>query len=370
MIADLRTSEAVPIEALDVEAYKIPTDAPESDGTLEWDATTLVVVHLRAGGERGIGYTYADAATARVVADDLREVVVGGDALSPPSLWDAMVARVRNLGYCGITAMAISAVDCALWDLKAKLHGVPLAVLLGMRRRRVPIYGSGGFTSYSPARLQEQLAGWIAMGIPRVKMKIGRDPRADASRVGAARDAIGPEAELFVDANGAYARKPALEHAARFAALGVSWYEEPVNHLDHEGLRLVRDRAPAEMEISAGEYGYDLRDFARLVDAGAVDVLQADVSRCGGVTGFARVDALCAARDVPLSTHCAPLLSLHAACAAKKLRHMEWFHDHVRIERMLFDGVPSAVGGRIEPDLTRPGIGFELKRADAAAYAV
>jgi len=358
------------IERLDVSTYIIPTDFPESDGTLAWDKTTLVLVEPTAGGVRGLGYTYADTATARLIKDLLAGVVQGRDAMAVTGAWAAMVHAIRNLGRPGIVSMAISAVDAALWDLKARLLNVPLVTLLGVVRECVPVYGSGGFTSYSTAQLQKQLAGWAAEGITRVKMKIGRHPADDCERVHAARAAIGADAELFVDANGAYSRKQALAFAQTFTEYGVSWFEEPVSSDDLDGLRLIRDRAPAGMDITAGEYGYDLFYFRRMLDAGAVDVLQADATRCGGITGFLRVSALCEACPLPLSAHCGPSLHAHPCCAVTPVRHVEYFHDHVRIEHMLFDGALTPVKGALHPDLSRPGLGLEFKRADAQRYAV
>lgn len=357
-----------PVGRLEASAYRVPTDAPESDGTFAWDATVLVLVEASAGGETGIGYSYADAATATFAREILAPVVVGGDAMGVPGLWSRMDAAVRNLGRAGVARMAISAVDAALWDLKGRLLGLPLVTLLGAIRDEAPVYGSGGFTSYSGERLAEQLGGWVAAGIPRVKMKVGTDPGADPDRVKIARDAIGPGAALFVDANGAYSRKQALAMAGRFAELGVSWFEEPVSSDDLEGLRLIRDRGPAGMEIAAGEYGYDAFYFRRMLDAGAVDVLQADATRCGGITGFLRAAALCEAAGLDLSAHCAPALHVHLGCAAPRFRHLEYFHDHDRIEHLLFDGAPTPVGGALRPDLSRPGLGLEFRRSDAARY--
>jgi L-alanine-DL-glutamate epimerase-like enolase superfamily enzyme len=360
----------IPVDELEVGAYTIPTDAPEADGTLAWDATTIVVVHAHGAGERGLGYTYADVSTAKLVASKLAGVVQGRDAMAPQAAWEAMVEQTRNLGRPGITSMAIAAVDSAMWDLKARTLGVPLCKLLGMAHDRVPVYGSGGFTAYSNDRLAEQLGGWVARGIPRVKMKVGSNPDQDPERVRVARDAIGPDPRLFVDANGAYSRKQALDLAGRFAdEARVSWFEEPVSSDDLEGLRLVRDRAPAGMEIAAGEYGYDAPYFRRMLEAGAVDVLQADVTRCAGITELLRVDALCRARGLPLSLHCGPAIHLHPATALEQLAHLEYFHDHVRIEHMLFDGVAEPVDGALQPDLDRAGNGLELKRSDAERHA-
>jgi len=284
--------------------------------------------------------------------------------------WQAMVAAIRNLGRPGIASMAIAGVDNALWDLKAQLLDIALVSLLGGIRDCVPVYGSGGFTSYSTATLAKQLRGWVDAGITRVKMKIGREPANDVARVRHAREAIGPDTELFVDANGAYSRKQALRFADAFAALDVRWFEEPVVSDDLEGLRLIRDRAPASMDISAGEYGYDLVYFRRMCAAGAVDVLQADATRCAGITGFMQTAALADAFLLPLSSHCAPSIHVHPCCAAPRVRHLEYFHDHVRIERMLFDGAIDPVGGALAPDFGRPGIGLAFKRADAQGFQI
>ncbi|MGH3029441.1 MAG: enolase C-terminal domain-like protein [Gaiellaceae bacterium] len=363
-----RTEHAV--ERLDVAAYTVPTDRPESDGTLEWDSTTIVIVELAAGGERGLGYTYADASAAQLIDRRLRKIVEGADAMDVGAVWEATIGAVRNIGRPGIAASAISAVDAARWDLKARLLDLPLVRLLGAVRAAVPVYGSGGFASYTIGELGEQLGHWVAAGIPRVKMKVGRKPEEDLARVRAAREAIGPDAELFVDANGAYDRKQALAFAEAFALEGVSWFEEPVSSDDLEGLRLLRDRAPAGLEISAGEYGYDPWYFRRMLESGAVDVLQADASRCLGITGFLRAAALADAYHVPLSAHTAPSLHVHPCCALPIVRHLEWFHDHARIERLLFEGAPEPSSGELAADLSRPGLGLELRRADAERYAI
>jgi L-alanine-DL-glutamate epimerase-like enolase superfamily enzyme len=366
----VQSRAAVRIEKLQVQAYRIPTDFPESDGTFEWESTTLVTVHATAGNRRGFGYSYADTSTARLIHDLLAGVVIGRDAMSVRGAWRALLEATRNLGTVGIVAMAIAAVDSALWDLKARLLELPLLTLLGAVRDCVPVYGSGGFTSYPVERLQAQLDGWVSAGIPRVKMKIGRDPLADPARVRAARQAIGPDAQLFVDANAAYSRKQALGLAQTFADQGVSWFEEPVSSDDLAGLRLLRDRAPAGMDIAAGEYGYDLVYFRRMLDAGAVDVLQADATRCAGITGFLEAGALCAAYLMPLSAHCGPSIHAPVCCALAPVRHVEYFHDHARIEHMLFDGVLTPVDGCLRPDVSRPGLGVELKEADARRFAV
>jgi L-alanine-DL-glutamate epimerase-like enolase superfamily enzyme len=359
-----------PIETVQASAYRIPTDSPEADGTMSWDATTLVVVHVTAGDDKGLGCTYADATAASLARDFLGKAIANQDSFDIPGCWMAMQRSVRNLGRSGLAACAISAVDNALWDLKAKALDLPLAALLGRCRERVPIYGSGGFTSYSSRQLREQLSGWVERdGCRFVKMKVGSDPDHDPERVMDAKDAIGAH-ELFVDANGAFSVKEALAFAEACADADIRWFEEPVTSDDLPGLRLMRERAPEEIEIAAGEYTYTLDDARRMLEANAVDVLQADATRCGGISGFMQIGALCEAHHIDLSAHCAPSMHRHVGCAVPRLRHIEWFHDHVRIEQMLFDGAPVAQDGTIEIDASRPGHGLAFKSRDAGRYRV
>jgi len=360
-------THAGPVTAVHASAYTIPADAPESDGTFAWDQTTLVVVEVEGAGERGLGYTYGDASIGAIATGVLAKAVEGVDALDTGAAHAKADAALRNIGRTGPGAMALSALDVALHDLKARVLGIPLWRMLAAVRDRVPIYGSGGFTSYDNGQLHDQLAGWVGEGIARVKIKVGRDPDRDEHRLDVARAAIGDGVELMVDANGAYDRRQAILWAERYAARGVGWFEEPVTSDDPRGMALVRDRAPGGIEIAAGEYVWREPDALGLIDA--VDVLQVDVTRCGGITTALRIDALARARSMPTSIHCAPALSAHAGAAMVTLRHLEYFHDHVRIERMLFDGVAEVgEGGVLVPPADRPGLGLELKHAAAERY--
>lgn len=357
------------IEKLDVSAYTIPTDRSESDGTLAWDSTTLVLVRLSAGGKTGNGYTYSAPAAARLIEGQLKPWVCGAEALDVPRIHEVMLRELRNLGVTGIAAMAVSAVDNALWDLKARLLETPLNCLLGVVRDSVPVYGSGGFTSYSEAELRGQLYGWAAEGIRWVKMKVGREPARDPERVRAAREAVGPNTGLFVDANSAYDRKQALGFMHRFAdESDVRWMEQPLAPEDHDGMRFLRKSGPPCMELTDGEYAWRPTDIRTMIEADTVDVVMADITRCGGVSAFMKIGALCEAWRLPLSSHCAPLLHLHPACALPAFRHAEYFHDHVRIEHMLFEGMPSLSDGALRPDPAAPGFGFVFKESDAQHY--
>jgi L-alanine-DL-glutamate epimerase-like enolase superfamily enzyme len=352
-----------------VASFTIPTDAPEGDGTLTWNSTTLIVVKLGCDEHEGIGYTYSHKAAAPLARDLIEKVVGGANPLDTNAIFTAMRREQRNYGREGVAATALSAIDIAVWDLKAKMLGVPLVSLLGQQRASAPVYGSGGFTTYDDRQLRDQFHNWMNDGITRMKMKVGANAGDDIRRVGVAREAIGGYGDLYVDANGGYTRKQALSFAERFChEYRVAWFEEPVSSDDLEGLKIVRDGAPAGIEIAAGEYGFTAMYLQRMLEANCLDVLQADATRCGGVTGFMDAAALCDAHPLPLSAHCAPSVHMHLACAARPLRHIEFFHDHVRIERMLFEGFCEPVNGEMHPDLSRPGLGLVFREKDAEAF--
>lgn len=358
------------IEHAKVNVFKVPTDLPESDGTLEWNSTTMVLVELNAGKISALGYSYTHECVAQLIRDKLFPLVRGGDAMDIRGNWEKMNAAVRNFGRRGIAVTAISAVEIALWDLKAKILSLPLMKLLGAVREKIPVYGSGGFTSYSDKQLREQFENWVSEGISMVKMKIGRKPDADETRVKSARKAIGKDTQLFVDANGAFTPKQAVGFGENFSEYNVSWFEEPVSGDDLSGLRFVRDHAPPQMEISAGEYNYDLLQARQMLEAKSVDVLQADATRCG-ITGFLQTAELCEAFQNPLSSHTAPAIHAHLCCAAPRARHAEYFHDHVRIEQMFFDGATTKhQNGFLQPDLSQTGLGLEFKKLDAAKFQI
>jgi L-alanine-DL-glutamate epimerase-like enolase superfamily enzyme len=280
----------------------------------------------------------------------------------------ALRRAVRNDGGSGLAACAISAVDVALWDRWARARDVPLAVALGAFHDTVPVYGSGGFCSYDDAQLREQLGGWAKAGMKMVKMKVGADPDADVHRVVAAREAIGDGVQLFVDANGAWDRREAIWWAHALAAeADVRWLEEPVSSHDREGLRLVRDHAPAGVAVAAGEYAWGPEDARDLL--GVVDVLQLDATRCGGLTGFRAGAALAAAHGLAVSAHCSPQLHLHACCATERMAHLEYFHDHVRIESMIFEDAIEPVDGALHLDRGRAGHGLTLNRSAVERHA-
>lgn len=361
------------VQKIEVSVFRIPTDRPEADGTIDWNSTTMVLVEAVAeSGQRGIGFSYASAAAATLINELLIPVIVGCRVEDVGMAWGAMIRTVRNVGRPGIASSAISAVDIALWDLKSQVAQMPLFRLLGAYRDEVPIYGSGGFTTYSEKELAEQLGGWIAQGVSRVKMKVGKDwgtrPEEDIARVKAARQAIGPDAELYVDANGAYSAKQAIQIAQRFREQGVVYFEEPVSSDQLDQLAFVRQHVP--MAVAAGEYGYDTWYFRNMLRAGAVDIMQADATRCLGITGWLEAAVLAHSFAIPFSAHTAPSIHAQIGCSVPQISHIEYFYDHVRIEKMLFDGVLIPKNGKLRPDPGRYGLGLDLKRQEAAKWRV
>jgi L-alanine-DL-glutamate epimerase-like enolase superfamily enzyme len=359
------------VTSVEAASYVIPTDEPEADGTLTWSETAMVVVRAMGAGQTGLGWTYASPAAQSVVAGMLAGAVEGRDAMDVAGCYEEMCRAVRNVGREGIAATAISAVDIALWDLKSRILNHALTAVIGRVSDSVPVYGSGGFTNYDDSRLREQLTGWVdGLGIRRAKIKIGesRGTRQDRDlqRVALAREVVGPGAELYVDANGGYTTGQAVRVGAALADHNVTWFEEPVSSQDHAGLAAVRRQVLPD--VAAGEYSWTLSDSAQLLNAGAVDCLQADVTRCGGITGFLQAAALAAACNVEISGHCAPNLHAHVAACVPNLRHVEYFHDHQRIEQLLFDGALSPHGGSMTPDFEQPGLGMTLRAADAETY--
>lgn len=350
--------------------YRFPTPQPESDGTLTWDATTAVTVELSAEGETGLGWTYSTAAAADLVRDHLAHLVRGSDPLDVAGTWEAMVRACRNLGRPGLVSQAIAAVDIALWDLKARLLGRPLAEVFGRMRDEVPVYGSGGFTSLDDHQLREQVDGWLAAGCGAVKIKVGEAwgtrPDRDLDRTRFVRSLVGDRVELMVDANGGYDTGQARRLGACYDDLGVSWLEEPVSSDDLPGLALLR--GTLRCDIAAGEYADSVTYCQRMLGAGAVDCLQVDVTRCAGYTEWLRCAAVAAGHGLQISAHCAPSLHAPVAAAVPNLRHVEWFADHARLEPLLVDGLPTVTAGALH--LTgAPGHGMRL-RQDAARFRV
>lgn len=360
---------AAVVDQVEVRALSFPTSAPQSDGTLTWDHTDVVTVEIRAASRVGLGWSYTSPAAVELIRSVLAREVLGADPSSPGRLWEQMHRACRNFGTRGIALAAISAVDIALWDLRSKLLGVPLAELWGSHRTSVPVYGSGGFTSMSMEQLDAQVAEWLRAGCAAVKVKIGEDwgrnVIRDLDRAARVTTLVNGDADVMVDANGAYSRSQAMHVGQDLDLLGVTWFEEPVSSEDLRGLAALRDGL--SLDVAAGEYVAELSDARSMCEA--VDCLQLDVTRCGGFTGWRRCAAYAHAAHVPVSAHCAPALHLPLALADDAVRHVEWFSDHVAVEAQLVEGAPTVHDGRMTaPRSPAPGHGYRLK--DVSQFVV
>ncbi len=356
------TNDAARVETISAGVYTFPTPAPESDGTLTWEATTAVTVTVTAGNLTGLGWTYSSPAAADIVTGKLGDVVRGRDVQDVPGSWEAMIRACRNLGRPGVVSAAVAAVDIALWDLKAKLLDVPLHALFGRARESVPVYGSGGFTSLTDDELREQVDGWLTAGCRAVKIKVGDSWGAalerDLQRTSLLRDLVGPDVDLMVDANGAYNRGQAARMGRAYDELGVVWFEEPLSSDDLSGLSRLRGQL--RCDVAAGEYADSALYVQRMLAAAAVDCLQIDVTRCAGYTEWLRCAAIAASHNLDISGHCAPSLHAPVAAAVPNLRHVEWFADHARLEPLLVHGLPAVTSGALH--LTdAPGHGMTLR---------
>ena len=360
------------IDEVRAAAYTVPTAGTEADGTLCWEATTVIVVTARAGDTTGTGWSYGHAGAVPVINDLLAKAVKGCDAMAVPRCHAAMRLITRNDIVPGLIGIGLSAVDVALWDLKARLLDVSLVDLFGRARDTVPVYGSGGFTTWSDEQTTERLGELVhgAEGIRAVKLKIaeewGSNERRDLHRIEVVREAVGTGCAVMVDANGGYQVKQAARVAREAAGLGVVWFEEPVSSDHLADLALLRQIM--QPEVAAGEYGTDPLYFRRMCEAGAVDCLQVDGTRAGGYTGFLAAAAVADSFGLQVSAHCAPSLHFPVCASIPNLRHVEWFFDHRRADPMLFHGAARVRGGAMEMG-AGPGHGMTL-RGDVERYRV
>ncbi|SFE41854.1 L-alanine-DL-glutamate epimerase [Actinopolyspora alba] len=367
------TGNGAEVTDVGARAYRVPTETPEADGTLSWSDTTVVVVFVHTAGHTGLGWTYAHHAIVDLVKSVLRSAVLGIGVTDVPAAREAMQRAIRNHGRPGLISCAMSAVEVAQWDAAARLHELPLSRLLGRAHESVPVYGSGGFTTYDDDQLRTQLHRYAGEhGMSAVKIKIGESwgtsTERDLRRVRFAQELTGTNTALFVDANGAYSIGQAVRMGELLDQLDVRWYEEPVSSDDRTGLRRVREAVGAD--VAAGEYGYHPSYFAGMLDAEAVDCPQIDLTRCGGIGEWQRIAALAAARNLDVSGHCAQNLTAHVAVCTPNVRHLEWFRDHERVEETLFDGTLRPHGGAVRPDMSVPGHGMALKEPDSEPYRV
>jgi L-alanine-DL-glutamate epimerase-like enolase superfamily enzyme len=362
----------IKITDLTTSLLQIPSAQPLGDATATWNLLGGCFAHIRTNaGLEGLGWSGASSAIREVIEHNLKPIIVGSDPLEIERLWDRMFSSVRSIGRKGAALCAISAVDIALWDLKAKMLGLPLYKLLGPYTDSVPVYGSGGWTTLSDAELVNEMAGYVQRGFTHVKMKVGRNfgscEADDIRRLALVRKALGADVGIYVDANGGYRAKQAISIAKRFEEYGVSLFEEPVIADDIEGLSVIAKSTT--IPIAAGENEYTKYGFKDLIARGGVDVVQPDVGRVGGVTEWLKVAHLAEAFNLPVAPHAMQLVHLHLACATPNLMKVEVIGVQEDYSRELFQEIPPHNGGMWAPFPDKPGLGVELRQDAVARFA-
>lgn len=331
-----------------------------------------IFVHIKTDeGPEGLGIGVMPG-TRDLIEQVLKPLLIGRDPLHHERLWEEMFWAVRGYGRKGMAFCALSAVDVGLWDLKGKIFDAPLYRLIGPYTDTVPIYGSGGWTHLSEAELVREQVGYVERGIPRVKMKVGKDfgkaEAEDVRRVAAVRKAVGDDVEVYIDANNGYYAKQAITMARRFAPYNVGWFEEPVLADDIAGLAAVA-RA-IDIPVATGEHEYTKYGFKDLIAAGGADIVQPDVGRVGGITEWLKVAHLAHAFNLPVAPHAVAPVHLHLACCTPNLRVVEVLGVEDEVYRRWFIDYPEQKDGLWSPFPDRPGLGLELNPKAVEKYAI
>jgi L-alanine-DL-glutamate epimerase-like enolase superfamily enzyme len=349
------------IAAVEAEHYLIPLPEVLSDSTHgDIPNFELVTVRLRdAEGAEGVGYSYTvaagGAAVRALVERYAAPLLVGADAERIEALWQKLWWGLHYGGRGGPTSLAISAVDIALWDLKARRLGTPLWRLLGGHDPRVPVYAGGIDLQFPLDRLLRQTDDNLRRGFRAIKMKVGRRHlREDVERVGAMRAHLGPDFPLMVDANMRWSADEAIRAARALGPFGLVWIEEPTIPDDVAGhARIVREGG---QPIAAGENLHTLWEFQLLIAAGGVTFPEPDVTNCGGVTVFMKVAHLAEAFNLPVTSHGAHDVTVHLLAAAPNRSYLE--AHGFGLERFIAEPLRIEEGFAVAPE--RPGHGVEF----------
>jgi len=365
------------IESISVTTCRVPLDTVTSFATRTVSARDYGLVKIRAGGAEGIGFCYAGSSGGTLVAHAvehlLAPILIGRDSLLVEGLWQRMFQETLLHGRAGSIMRAISILDCALWDLNARAARLPLFKYLGAAVGDVvPAYASGGYyvSGKTPKRLGDEMAGYVKAGFRAVKMKVGLlSPKEEEVRVKAARDAIGPEIELMLDANNAWQDLPtAMRYIERFEPFDPYWIEEPFfpDDIDNHA-RLAR---LTRVTVATGEIGTGRWHFKEILDKGAAQVLQTDALVCGGISEWKKIAATAASYGVTICPHWFHDLHVHLVAATSNARYVEYFPDDqvLNFRRLIDTQLEAKNGGLLLP--TAPGLGFDFDEKAVARYAL
>jgi len=366
-ITDITTTHLHSPEGKPIQDATIPTPKNGSGGRGQ------IFVHIKTDEDiEGLGMTYASPGVIDVIENSLKQELVGKDPLDIEQLWNSMYWKVRGYGRKGIAFCAISAIDIGLWDLKGKYVNLPLYKLLGAYTDSVPVYGSGGWTNFSERELIEEMTGYVADGIPRIKMKVGKDfglsEREDIERVAAVRKAVGDDVSIYIDANNGYYRKQAIYMAKEFEQFQIGWLEEPLIPDDIDGMADI-SRATS-IPIATGEHEYTKYGFRDLIGRGGVDIVQPDIGRVGGVTEWMKVAHLAHSFNLPVAPHALQLAHLHVACATPNLKVVEYMNVSLEGDELWYIDFPKQKNGYWSPYPDKPGLGLELDHYSVVKYQI
>ncbi|MFE4170463.1 mandelate racemase/muconate lactonizing enzyme family protein [Streptomyces sp. NPDC056909] len=359
------------ISAVRLSLVRLPLHAPISDAKVltgrQKPLTEIAFLFAEItteGGHEGIGFGYSKRAGGPGLYAHAREIapeLIGEDPSDTGRLWQKLVWAGASMGRSGLTTQAIAAFDIALWDLKARRAGLPLAKLLGAHRDSVRCYNtSGGFLSMPLDQVLENAGLALARGIGGIKIKVGQpDGRSDLRRVEAVREHLGDDVPLMVDANQQWDRTTAARMGRALEGFGLTWIEEPLDAYDAEGHAALA--ASLDTPVATGEMLTSVAEHTGLIMTGATDLIQPDAPRVGGITPFLQIMALADHKSLGMAPHFAMEIHLHLAAAyprATWVEHFEWLEP-------LFNERLELRGGRMTVP-SRPGLGLSLSDQAAA----
>jgi L-alanine-DL-glutamate epimerase-like enolase superfamily enzyme len=354
------------IERVETQYYRLPLEDFGDAGHGSIDSEELVVTRIHADGLVGHGYSYTIGRGGRAVQTlidtDLAPFLLGQDAENVEALWGLMWQRMLYVGRGGLVSFAIAALDIALWDLRGLRTGRPLYALLGGASRPIPAYGSGVDLPKPPSDLLRQVEGFLARGLPGVKVKVGRSPEEDVARVAAVRQLIGEKVDLMVDANMAWSVEEAERRGERLREYDLLWLEEPLVPEDVAGHRRLREQLG--VPIAVGESLHSPAEFNAYVAGQAVDVVQIDPVTNGGITASAKVLALADAAGLKTSSHYCDELSAHLLCASRNPLYLE---KHAFALDPYLETPQEVVNGHVRPAEV-PGTGLRFSEDALRAY--
>ncbi len=315
------------IQEVRTEWLRLPLERPIADAAHVLQHVDLILVEILAGDQHGFSYMlsfdYGPELLKGIIDLELKRHVVGLSAEDIGSVYQKNLSATEYIGNEGVAMWGIAAIDVALWDLLARRAGLPAAVLFGTCSRSVPVYGSGGWLSYSDSQLADEVSSYINRGFSGVKIKIGGNEDRDVERVRAVRKLVGPNRKLMVDANQSLTIEQALRLAERLEDCQLDWFEEPFPKDDLESY--VRLSSRTEIPLAAGEREFGIEPFRRLLAARAISVVQPDLLRVGGVTGWRLVAGLAESNLLRVAPHFYREYDLHLAAAQPNLIAIESF---------------------------------------------